>query len=41
MAIVGQIPKLSYRYSARLAVRDTRLIPLQAQSLYHERDKDG
>ena len=29
--IVGQILKLSYRYSARLAVRNTCLMPQQAQ----------
>jgi len=41
MVIVGQILKLSYRHSARLALRDTCLMPQQAQSLYHEREKDG
>ena len=41
MVIVGQILRLSYRYYARLAVRDTRLTPQEAQSLYHERNKDG
>jgi hypothetical protein len=41
MVIVRQVLKISYRYSARLALRDTRLMPQQAQSLYHDRDKDG
>ena len=40
MVIVGQILELSYRYSARLGLRDTCLMP-QAQSLYYERFKDG
>ena len=31
MDIVGQVLKLSYRSSARLAVRDTCLMPQQAQ----------
>jgi hypothetical protein len=38
MVIVGQILKLSYKYFARLALRDTCLMPQKAQSLYHERD---
>ena len=41
IVIVRQILKLCYRYSARLALHDTRLMPQRALCLYHKLDKDG